>query len=252
MATQTIALLPGSAAIGAGQNPINGTALFTDERGFIPTGAWSIGAFQPGKQAAAPTATLSAANVSVADYGQTSYTFTVTYTGAAGISPTSLAGAVVMVDPPGGVGGPITATVVSTVANGPTDPFGDAQSFTVTYSLTPPGGSWTSADNGNYTVQLGGSPVSDANGNTVPTGTLGSFQVQTGKIAINKYGLTRNPRTNLWSGTIKLTNTGPMAFSGPIFVLFNLSGGALSWRMPPAPLADYHISKSTSRAWRQA
>ena len=59
----------------------------------------------------------------------------------------------------------------------------------------------------------------------VPTGTLGTFLVETGKIAITKYGLIRNPSTDLWSGTIKLTNTGTSAFSGPIFVLFNLPGG---------------------------
>ena len=51
--------------------------------------------------------------------------------------------------------------------------------------------------------------------------------VETGKIAITKYGLIRNPRTGFWSGTIKLTNTGTSAFSGPIFVLFNLPAGAI-------------------------
>ena len=91
--------------------------------------------------APAPTATLTAANVSVSGYGQDELHLHVTYTGAAGITPSSLAGAIVTVDPPGGHGGPITATVVTTVANGPTDPWGDAQSFTVTYSITPPGGS---------------------------------------------------------------------------------------------------------------
>ena len=189
------------------------------------SGAWSIGAFQPGNPAAAPTATLTAANVSVADYGQTSYTFTITYTGAAGITPASLAGAVVTVNPPSGVGGPITATVVSTVANGPTDPWGDAQSFTVTYTITPPGGSWTSADNGTYTVELGGSPVSDTDGNTIPPVRSVPSQVQTGNIRINKFGLAHNPRTGFWTGSITLTNTGTSAFSGPIFILFNLSGG---------------------------
>jgi hypothetical protein len=225
--TQTIKLLDGI-AIGGGKNPINGVTLFTDQRGYVPTGAWDVGAYQTsGVVASAPTATLSAANVSVQDYGKTSYQFTVTYSGAAGITPSSLAGAVVQVVPPGGVGGPITAAVFSTVANGPTDPFGDAQSFTVTYKITPPGGSWTSADNGTYAVDLGGSPVSDTVGNTIPTGPLGTFMVQTGKIAITKYGLIHNPRTGLWTGTIKLTNTGTSAFSGPIFVLFNLPAGAV-------------------------
>jgi hypothetical protein len=227
--TETIALLAGSRAIGAGQNPINGVLLFTDQRGYVPTSqGWDIGAYQFGAvPAAAPTAALSAANVSVADYGQTSYEFTVTYAGNAGITASSLAGAVVQVVPPSGLGGPITATVVTTVANGPVDPFGNAQSFTVTYKITPPGGSWTSADNGTYSVALGGSPVTDADGNTIPPGPVGTFQVETGKIAIIKYGLIHNPRSGLWSGTIKLTNTGSSAFSGPIFVLFTLPSGTV-------------------------
>jgi hypothetical protein len=218
--TQTIAIVAGSAAIGAGMNPINGVILLTDQRGYVPTSsAWDAGAYQSsGVPAPAPTATLVAQNVSVSNYGQTTYTFTVTYDGAAGITPGSLAGAVVTVDPPGG-GAPITAKVVNTVANGPTDPWGDAQSFTVTYQITPPGGSWVTADNGTYSVVLGGLPVSDSEGDTVPAGPLGTFQVETGRITITKYGLTRNVKTGTWSGTIKLTNTGDATFSGPIFIL---------------------------------
>ena len=83
------------------------------------------------------------------------------------------------------------------VANGPTDPWGDAQSFTVTYTITPPGGSWTSADNGTYTVELGGSPVSDTDGNTIPTGPVGTFQVETGQIAITKYRPGPQPQDGL-------------------------------------------------------
>ncbi len=173
-----------------------------------------------------PDATLTASNVPVAPgYGQTSYDFTVAYAGAAYITRTSLAGAVVQVVPPSGLGGPITATVVSTVANGPTDSSGNSQFFTVTYSITPPHGSWTSADNGTYTVDLGGSPVSDTNGDTIPSGSLGTFDVETASIRINKFGLSHNPRTGLWSGSITLTNTGTSAFSGPIYIQFNLPGG---------------------------
>jgi hypothetical protein len=49
-----------------------------------------------------------------------------------------MAGAVAMVNSPGG-GMPISATVVSTMANGSTDSWSDARSFTVTYTITPPG-----------------------------------------------------------------------------------------------------------------
>ena len=151
--TDTIALLAGSQATDAGQNPINGVTLFTDERGYVPSGPWSIGAYQPGRQAAAPVATLQATNVPVTAYGQTAYTFTITYTSAAGIEPSSVEAAIVTVRPPGGIGNPIGATVTGMVANGPADPWGDATAFTVTYKITPPHGSWTSSDNGAYGVE---------------------------------------------------------------------------------------------------
>jgi hypothetical protein len=224
---QTIALEQGSIAIGNGQNPSNNVTLFTDERGFVPTGAWSIGAYQPGTPARPPTATVTAANVSVSSFGQTSYLFTITYSSAAAIDYSTLAGAVVSVIPPMSVGGPIAAGIVSTVSHGPTDPWGDAQSFTVTYRITPPGGAWTAADNGSYSIELGGTPVGATDGNLVETGLIGDFLVDTGTIGITKFGLIRNPRTSRWSGTITLTNTSRSPLSGPIFVLFTLPAGAI-------------------------
>ena len=138
--TETIALLAGSPAIGAGQNPIDGVTLFTDQRGYIPNGAWNSAPDQPGNPAPGPIATLSADQRLAIRFRLTTYTFSVTYAGPAGITPSSLAGAVVTVNPPDG-GNPIAATVVGTVANGPTDPWGDARSFTVNYTITLPNGS---------------------------------------------------------------------------------------------------------------
>jgi len=113
------------------------------------------------------------------------------------------------------------------VANGPTDPWRDAQSFTVTYEITPPGGSWISSDNGTYKVNLGGSPIKDLAGNAVAAGTVGSFQVETGKITITKYRLTTVIKNGTATGGILLTNSGTTAFRGPIFVLFNLPAGTV-------------------------
>src|SRR4029077_20858642 len=61
--------------------------------------------------------------------------------------------------------------------SGKTDGVGNAQSFVVTYQVIPPGGSWTQADEGTYTVTLGGGTVTDLAGNAVPSGTLGTFTV---------------------------------------------------------------------------
>jgi len=177
--TETIALNSNSLAIGAGTNPEN---LRTDQRGFAPrTGpnGTDIGAYQHDAQAdtQAPTATLQAVNVTSNNAGSLNpYSFTITFADNVAIDVASLSGAVVQVDPPGATA-PITATVVSTAAVGNTDSYGDAPSFVVTYQITPPGGSWTSADNGTYTVTLGGAPVTDLSGNPVPLGPVGMFTV---------------------------------------------------------------------------
>ena len=226
--TDTIALVGNSQAVGAGHNPISNVTLFTDQRGYIPTGNWSVGRLSTRSTSRGTHGHVEHTNVSVSGYGQTSYTFTVSYAGAAGIIPSALAGAVVQVTPPAGHGGPITAMVVSTVANDPTDPWGDAQSFTVTYSITPPGSKWTSADNGTYSISLGGQSITDTNGTSIPSGTVGTFSVETASIRVTQFGLILNHHTGLFSGTIDFTNTGTSAYSGPLFVVFKtLTPGAV-------------------------
>jgi len=174
--TQTIVLQALSPAIGKGADPEN---LFADQRGYGPrtgSGGTDIGAYQANAQTdtQAPTATLQANPVT--DGSATSYTFTITYSDNVAVAATTLSGAVVQVLPPGS-GAPIPATVESTMAVGATDGLGNGPSFIVTYQITPPGGAWTSADNGNYTVTLGGGTVTDLAGNPVATGTLGTFSV---------------------------------------------------------------------------
>jgi hypothetical protein len=177
--TETIALQTGSPAIGAGANPEN---LFTDQRGYAPRtgpGGTDIGAYQHAATADTkpPTATSSAPGVTSSNASTLNpYTFTITYQDNTAVAASSLAGVVVDVSPPG-AGAPITAIATSTKAVGPTDPFGNAQEFVVTYQITPPGGSWTTADNGTYTLNLVGTPVTDLSGNTVAAGTLGTFLV---------------------------------------------------------------------------
>ena len=104
------------------------------------------------------------------------YSFSVKYADNTAIGASSLVGAVVDVIPPGG-GAAITVRVVSTSSVGSTDSLGDAQGFVVTYQITPPGGTWTAADNGIYAVTPAGTPVADLSGNTVAAGTLGTFSV---------------------------------------------------------------------------
>ena len=56
---------------------------------------------------------------------------------------------------------------------------GDGSPRTVTYSITPPGGSWQAPDNGTYTITLQGGQVFDTAGNAGKAGALATFNVNT-------------------------------------------------------------------------
>jgi len=43
--------------------------------------------------------------------------------------------------------------------------------------VAAPGGTWDAGDNGTYTISMAAGQVSDAHGNFVPAGTLGTFTV---------------------------------------------------------------------------
>jgi hypothetical protein len=117
-----------------------------------------------------PTATLAAAaSVGAANGGQTAYDFTVTYADNVAVKADSFGGQNVRVTGPNG----FTAFAAFVSA----DPAGDGTPRTATYRLTPPGGSWTSAGNGTYTIFMQGNQVLDTSSNDVSAGTLGTFAV---------------------------------------------------------------------------
>ena len=223
--TQTIALLSGSLAIGKGSNPEN---LLTDQRGFVipPGTTLDVGAYQTKAVTdTAPTVTLQAMTVTSANASALNpYTFSITFTDQGAIAASTLAGAVVMVDPSGG-GTPIAATIVSATPVGPTDVFGNARQFVLALEITPPGGAWTGADNGVYSVVLGGIPVLDLAGQSVPTGTVGTFLVDVGTVSIHASGLSFRAQKagslkGSYNGTITITNTGTSTLFGSISVEF--------------------------------
>ena len=173
--TQTIALQASSPAIGAGSNP---EGFLADQRGDGPRtgpGGTDIGAVQHDAAASAPSAVLGAADVTPAS-APVPYQFTVTYESGLGIAAGALSGLQIEVALPG-PSPLILPTVVSTVAIGATGPGGIASGYVVTYQFTPIDGSWTPDEDGTYTVELSGSPVTDLGGNTIATGSLGSFTV---------------------------------------------------------------------------
>ena len=81
-------------------------------------------------------------------------------------------------------GSTITANVQSITPTGTADALGDATEVSVACQITPPGGSWSTAPSGLYTVLLGGSPVSDLASNDAPTGPIGSFNVAVDHLAV--------------------------------------------------------------------
>jgi hypothetical protein len=214
--TQTIALLPDSPAIMKGSNPLN---LVTDQRGYIipPGTTLDVGAYQTAAVSdTAPTATLQASTVTNAS-PLTSYTFSITFTDNGAIAASSLQGVMVQVIPPSGPA--IPATVVSATPVGATDAFGNAHQFILQLRITPPGGFWTAAANGIYSVVLGGAPVMNLQGQSAPTGILGTFTVDLGTLLYHASGLSYNRALHAYKGTITLTNNGTSSLFGPFYLV---------------------------------
>ena len=114
-----------------------------------------------------PQATLQAQ--AVTELGGTEYTFTVQYTDNQAVKVSSLGTGDVAVSGPGGFSQ--TATFVSV------DNATDGTPRTATYRITPPGGSWDTADNGSYTVTVQAGQVTDKSNNAMAGKAVGTFQV---------------------------------------------------------------------------
>ncbi|MEM6602325.1 MAG: carbohydrate-binding domain-containing protein, partial [Verrucomicrobiota bacterium] len=111
----------------------------------------------------APTASLSATDLTLASGNP--YTFTVTYGDDVAVDASTVD--VTDVQVTDGNGNPVTVNSVSY----------DAPTGVATYSVTPPGGDWETSDNGTYTITQPANAVSDTSGNFAASGELGSFNV---------------------------------------------------------------------------
>jgi hypothetical protein len=198
--TQTVALQAGSPALGAGSNVAR---LFTDQRGGGPRtgpGGTDIGAYQhdASSDTQAPTITVTAPGVSVINASSLNpYSFTLTFDDDQAIAAASLAGATVQVITPGG--STIAATLKAVDAVLPTDVFSDSAEQRLTYEITPPAGAWAvTGDNGTYSINLGGTPITDLAGNRAAMGTVGSFKVQ---INNDHLALTTPPPNSIGAGS---------------------------------------------------
>jgi hypothetical protein len=164
--TQSVSLLAASPAIGTGDPALNGT---TDQRGVArpqgtgPGAQPDMGAYERTTNTLSAAATVS--NVTAAGAPAT-YQFTVMYADDVAINAGSIAATNVTVAAPTGV----TAPTVSLAAVNSSNP----NKVIATYQFTAPGGAWSLADAGIYTVNMVANQVSDANG-SVPAGPLASF-----------------------------------------------------------------------------
>ncbi|MCP5528055.1 MAG: hypothetical protein H7A47_14785 [Verrucomicrobiales bacterium] len=110
-----------------------------------------------------------APDVGFPQFGQTAYSFTITYQDVGGIDVSTISTADVTVTGPGGL-----LVVVNAVEATGTD----GSPKTATYTVTPPGGSWDAADDGVYTIGLAGGQVFDVAGASVAANpTLTTFEV---------------------------------------------------------------------------
>jgi PKD repeat protein len=113
----------------------------------------------------APTATATAANVSVV---ATNQWVQVTYAGGAGIDYTSIGANDVLVTGPAGYSA--TGTLANLVQS--------SGQWVATYRVPGPGnGTWDAPDNGAYAVAIEAGQVFDLHGNAVPAGEIGTFNV---------------------------------------------------------------------------
>jgi hypothetical protein len=113
-----------------------------------------------------PHASLTSAP-DVSGFGATSYSLVVTYTDNPGIDDTTVGNAITVKNTSSGFSQ--LATVVSET--------GPKQNLVVTYSITPPGGTWDFTDNGTYNIILANNVVKATNGTPLAGGTLGHFIV---------------------------------------------------------------------------
>lgn len=175
--TRTIAPLPGSPVLDAGSDALVPVGFTLDQRGgsFVRNaGTVDIGAVE----SQAPYIPIAASNATnVTTGGGTSYQFTVTFSDPTGtnngidVSTLINNSNAVRVSGPGGFDVPATYVGVDNSTNG--------TPRTVTYSITPPGGSWDDVDNGTYTVNVVGNQVADIDGAFVVASDIGTFSVQT-------------------------------------------------------------------------
>jgi hypothetical protein len=133
----------------------------------VPVPAGKIGTLKVAVNA--PTAAVAAGDVTAGTFN--AQAFTVTYTdNAPGILP-SLDSGDLRVTGPNGFNAPAALVGTNDGLGTPASP------LVATYTVAPPAGGWSAAGNGTYFVLAQANQVTDAEGNALPAGAIGTFKV---------------------------------------------------------------------------
>ena len=111
---------------------------------------------------------VAAPDVTWRDLGKKSYDLVVHYSSSEVLDASSVNGDEIQVSGPSGLL-PVRLLGINLASNG--------KSLDATYRLTPPGGSWSSDDNGSYTIALLPGTVADVANNTNAAASLGPIPV---------------------------------------------------------------------------
>lgn len=191
-------------------------AVATDNVGHrqtTPTAAQATTKVGPA-DAAAPTAVVSARDISAP--GTAKYTFTVTYSDNMGINVATLGNGDVRVTGPNSFSQLASLVSVNSSSNG--------SPRTATYSINVPGGSWRLADCGLYTISSVTGSVMDVNGIALPAVVLGTFDVSaTTTIAVSGSTFTDN-----LGGTAEVGFKLPRAPSSAVTIQVSVAGSGAS------------------------
>ena len=173
-----------------------------DDFGQRSTGTLSTGG--------APTAALaSAPDISAA--GGATETIKVTYSDPDGIATNSFGSGDLRITGPNGYSSAASLIGVDSSSNG--------TPRTATYSISAPGGSWDSLDNGTYTITLNTNGVKDTTGVYAAGRTLGTFNVKIGAAIV----ASDLPPTVLWSTFDPSTQVVTVKFSEDVGASLNVS-----------------------------
>ena len=122
-----------------------------------------------GGDTTAPTAVLNTASLTKRPNGVAPAKFDITYSDNVAIAGNSIDANDLTVTAPDGT--ELAATLVEV------DAPGNGATRTATYSIDAPGGTWDTADIGEYTISLQAGQVTDTSANAVAAGELGSFNL---------------------------------------------------------------------------